>query len=145
MHFIANVFSCFLIGYFIYLHFKYHPLSWFPLQKRPVPIPLLLRWCSSTHPSTPASLLWHSPSLGHWDFTRPKASSLTDARQGHPLLHMRVEPWVPPRILFSSLFSSWELWGIWLVDIVFIPMGLQTLSAPLLESNIRAFLNLFLT
>ena len=27
-------------------------------------------------------------------------------------------------------FSSWELWGVWLVDIVVFPMILQTSSAP---------------
>jgi hypothetical protein len=27
-------------------------------------------------------------------------------------------------------FSPWALWGVWLVDIVVLPMGLQTPSAP---------------
>ena len=40
---------------------------------------------------------------------------------------MQLEAWV----LFSWWFSSWELWGVWLVDIVVFPMGLQTLSVPL--------------
>jgi hypothetical protein len=31
-----------LIGYFIYLHFKCYPLSWFPLCKSPTPFPLPL-------------------------------------------------------------------------------------------------------
>ena len=46
-----------------------------------------------------------------------------------PLLHMRLEPWVPPCVLFGWWFSPWELWGFWLVDIVVLPMGLQTPSA----------------
>ena len=32
----------FIIGYLIYLHFKYYPLSQFPLHKLPVPSPLPL-------------------------------------------------------------------------------------------------------
>jgi hypothetical protein len=43
---------------------------------------------------------------------------------------MQLEPWVPPCILFGWWFSPWELWGYWLVHIVFPPMGLQTPSAP---------------
>jgi hypothetical protein len=27
-------------------------------------------------------------------------------------------------------FSPWELWGVWMVDIVVLPIGLQTPSAP---------------
>jgi hypothetical protein len=37
----------FLIRYFLYLHFKCYPLSWFPLQKLPIPSPLP---CSPTLP-----------------------------------------------------------------------------------------------
>ena len=43
---------------------------------------------------------------------------------------MYLEPWVPPFVLFGWWFSSWELWVVWLVDIVVLPMGLQTSSAP---------------
>jgi hypothetical protein len=50
--------------------------------------------------------------------------------QGHPLLHMQLEPWVPPSVLFGWWFSPWELLGVWSVDIVVLPMGLQTPSAP---------------
>jgi hypothetical protein len=46
------------------------------------------------------------------------------------LLHMWLEPWVPPCVLFSCLLSPWELWEYWLVDIVVHPMMLQTPSAP---------------
>jgi hypothetical protein len=43
---------------------------------------------------------------------------------------MQLEPWVAPCVLFRWWFSLWELWGIWLVDIVVLAMGLQTHSAP---------------
>jgi hypothetical protein len=102
----------FFIGYFLYLHFKCYPLSNFS-QEIPIPSP---------HPPTPASMPLHSPTLG------PKASPLIDAQQGHPLAHMQLEPWVAPFVLFGWLCSPWELWGgeVWLVDIVDLPMRLQT-------------------
>ena len=38
---------------------------------------------------------------------------------------------ITPCVLFGWWFSSWELLaGIWLVDIVVLPMELQTPSAP---------------
>jgi hypothetical protein len=46
------------------------------------------------------------------------------------LLHIRLEPWFTPCVLFGWWFSPWELWGFWLVDIVVLPMELQTPSAP---------------
>jgi hypothetical protein len=47
---------------------------------------------------------------------------------------MQLEPWVPPCVLFGWWFSPWELLGVWLVDIVVLPMGLRTPSAPLVIS-----------
>jgi hypothetical protein len=34
--------------------------------------------------------------LRHLAFTGPKSSPPTDTRQGHPLLGMQLDPWVPP-------------------------------------------------
>ena len=82
---------------------------------------LLLGGCSPTNPPTPASLPLHSPALG------PRGFSSIDALQCLPLLHMQLEPWVPPCALLGWWFSSLELW---LVYIVILPMGLQTPSAP---------------
>jgi hypothetical protein len=98
--------------YFLYLHFKCYSLSRYP-PKSPIPslLPLLLRGCSPTYPPTPASPPWHSPILGHRAFTEPKALLPIDAWHSHPLLHMRLEPWVPPCILLGWWFSPWELWG----------------------------------
>jgi hypothetical protein len=53
-----------------------------------------------------------------------------DDRLGHPLLHMHLEPWVPPCFFFGWWFSPRKLWGYWLVHIITPPMGLQTPSAP---------------
>ena len=43
---------------------------------------------------------------------------------------MQLELWVSPCVFFGWWFSFWELWGVWLVDIIVLPMGLQTLSFP---------------
>jgi hypothetical protein len=42
---------------------------------------------------------------------------------------MHLESWIPPYILLGWWFSLWELWVVWLVDIVVLPMGLQFPSA----------------
>jgi hypothetical protein len=112
------LFFFFLIRYFLYLHFKYYPLSWFLLWKPPIPFP-----CLPTHPFlvlafpyTGASNLPSTKGLSsHWLLTR---------------LHMQLEPWVPPCVFFRWCFSPWELWGYSLVHIVVPPMALQTPSAP---------------
>ena len=100
--------SGFFIGYFIYLHFKCYPLSWFPLRKPPLPslLPLL------TNQPTPASLSWHFLTLGHPAFSGLGGSPLTGVQLDHPLLHIRLELWVPPCVLFG--------WSFYLLDILFI-------------------------
>jgi hypothetical protein len=88
-----------------------------------------------TNPPTPTSLSWHSPTLGHQVFSGLRASPPTDVQEGYPLLHMHLEPWVPPCALLDWLFSPWEIWGYyWLVYIVVPPMRLQAPSAPLVLS-----------
>jgi len=112
-----------LIGYFMYLHFKCYPLppSLIPLPPSPCfyeDAPILT--------STPS----HSPRLWKRAFKGPRASPFTDAGQCYTLLHMCLEPWVPSCVLIGWWFSPQELWGFWLVDIVFLVMGLQTPLAP---------------
>jgi hypothetical protein len=101
-----------------------------PLPKAlsfPPPPPIPPR--SPTHP-----LPLHGPGisllLGHRAFTGPWASPPIDDRVGHPMLHMQLEPWVPPCVAFGWWLSPWEHWGYWLVHIGVPPMGLQTPSAP---------------
>jgi hypothetical protein len=98
-------------------------LSWIsPLQPPyPLPLPLLS--------NLPTLSSWHSPTLGHRAFTGPKTSPLVDDLQGHSLIHMLLEPWVSPCVLFGWWFNSWELWEYWLIHIV-PPVRLQTPSAP---------------
>jgi hypothetical protein len=60
-----------------------------------------------------------------------RASPPIDDQQGHPLLHLWLEPWVTPCVLFGWWFSSFELGGGgWLVGIVVLLTELQTPSAP---------------
>jgi hypothetical protein len=92
------LFFSLLNGYFIYLYFKCYALSWFPLWK---PLPHPPSPCFSdgaphppTHPFTPAFLPWHSTTLGHQAFIGPRSFPPIDGWQGHPLLHMLLEPCV---------------------------------------------------
>jgi hypothetical protein len=80
-------FFCF-IRYFLYLHFKCYPLSWFPFKKTPIPSPS--PWL--TNPLTPASWPWNAPLLGHGTFTGQRAFPPIDNRSGDPLIHMQLQP-----------------------------------------------------
>jgi hypothetical protein len=54
--------------------------------------------------------------VGQQAFTGLRASPPIDTQQGHPPLHMQLEPWVAPCVLFGWWFSPWELLGgVWLV------------------------------
>jgi hypothetical protein len=63
------------------------------------------------HASTLISPPWNSPTLGHQAFTGPRASPPIDTRQSNHLLHMQLEPWVPPCTLYDWWFSACELLG----------------------------------
>jgi hypothetical protein len=80
---------------------------------------------TTSHLSVLALLYTGSSSLH-----RPRDSPLIYGRQGSLLLHKQLKPWVPPCVLFVWWFSPWDIWGFWLVDIVVLPMKLQTFSAP---------------
>jgi hypothetical protein len=83
--FLFFYFFCIFIWSFLYLHFKYYPLSWFPLWKPPIPSLLLLL----TSPPIDESL-----------------------RHPHIHLHMQLEPWVPPCVFIGWWFSPRESWYI---------------------------------
>jgi hypothetical protein len=74
-----------------------------PLKNLPSPPPLHLL----TNPPTPTSWLWHFPTLGQRAFTGPRVSPPTYYQQGHPLLYMQLEPWVPLCVFFGWWFSPW--------------------------------------
>jgi len=66
--------------------------------------------------------------------TGPRVSPPIDAWQGHPLLHMWLEPWISSCVLFGWWFSPWELWAVWLVDIV-LPTGFLSYLSPFSNSS----------
>jgi hypothetical protein len=101
-----------------------------PQKKNPLSPPTL----PVPQPTHSHSWSWHSPILGHRTFRGPRASPPIDNQTGHPLLHMQLEPQVPPCVFFDWWFSPKELWGYWLVHIDVPPMGLQTPSAPYILS-----------
>jgi hypothetical protein len=90
-------------------------------------------------PSPTHQLLTLHPQIPlHWGihqaFTGARTPPPIDAWQGYLLLHKHLEPWVIPCVLLGWWISPWELWGVWLEDIVVLPMGLQTLSTPSVHS-----------
>jgi hypothetical protein len=90
---------------------------------------LLLLWrCSPSHPSTPTSPPLHSLTLGNWAFTGPRASSPTDAPQGASKYADGAMG--PSMCTLWLVILSLGVQGGWSVDIVVLPMGLQTPSAP---------------
>jgi hypothetical protein len=67
-------------------------------------------------PTHSASLSWDSPTLGHQAFSGPRATPPTDVQKGHTLLHMQLEPCVPPWVLFGLVVGKFgdTGWYIWL-------------------------------
>jgi hypothetical protein len=80
-----------------------------------------------------------SPTLGHWAFTGPRASPSTDARWGHPLLHMQLEPWIPPCVHNGWWFSPWEVWSSGWLKLLFFLWVANTFNSfnPLSNSSIQ--------
>ena len=93
-----------------------HPLLPYIYEGAPSPIPILFPW--------------HSPTLGHWTPSGPRASPPTDVQQGHLLPHMWPMTWVTTCVYFGPQ----DLQVVWLVDTIVPSMGLQTLSAPSVPS-----------
>jgi hypothetical protein len=88
--------------------------------------PLLLRWgCSPTHPLTPASPSWHSPTLEHGAFTEPRASPLIP----HKAILCYICSWSHHVYSLVGGLIPGCSGKLWLVDISVLPIGLQTSSA----------------
>jgi hypothetical protein len=89
-------FKIFFNWVFSLFTFQMLPPSPVPVLENPYPILLSPCFYEGIPPPTHSHLpTLHSPAMGHLsDFLRPKISSPIDARQGHPLLHMQLEPCV---------------------------------------------------
>jgi hypothetical protein len=92
--------NSFLWDVFIVYISDFIPFPHISSQSPSIPYPFTL--LTNTHIRT--SLSWHSPTLGHRAFSRPRDSPLIDALQRHPLLHMRLETCVPLCVLFIWWF-----------------------------------------
>ena len=107
-----------------------------PFPSLPSKIPLSSPY-SPTHQPTHSHFLAlaFSPILSHRAFTGPRASPPSDDLKGYLLLHMQLDPWVPPCVPFGWWFSACELWKYSLDHIVVPSMGLHTSSAPWILSQ----------
>ena len=110
----------FKLDYFIYtlnvISFPGFP-SASPLSHPPSPC-----FYEGAHPPTQSCLpALAFPYIGHWAFPGTRASLPTNVRQSHPLLHIQLEPWDPPCVLFGWWFSSWSFGGSgWLIWLFFL-------------------------
>jgi hypothetical protein len=95
--------------FFYWLSYLFTFQMLFPTTSPLFPFPLLLWGCSPTHsfltalafPYTGAWSLYRTKGLSsHWCQTRPSS-----------LLHIQLESWVCPCVLFGWWFNPWELWG----------------------------------
>jgi hypothetical protein len=86
-------------------------------------------------PSTP----FPGPGIPLYWVTGPRASPPIDDQLGHPLLHMQLDPPVPPSVFFDWWFSPKELWGYWLVHIDVPSRGAQFLEAMKWHSTLWLF------
>jgi hypothetical protein len=82
-----------------------------PFLVSPPKIPYPLPTPPALQPTHSHSWPWHSPIRWHRTFTGPRASPPIDDQLGHPLLHIQLEPQVPPCVFFDWWFSPKELWG----------------------------------
>jgi hypothetical protein len=113
------------IGYFIYLHFKCYPISQLSLWKSPIYLPSPCFYESApspTHSCFPALLFSYT---GASNLHRSKCFSYHWCPKGLPLLHMQLEPGIPPCVLFGWWFSPRELTGVgwgsgWLIMLFFL-------------------------
>jgi hypothetical protein len=126
------MFSFLLVILFIYTSNVVLP-SWLPLCTPPIPspLPLPLWGCSPTPPAHSYLTTLAFPFAGASSLHRTKGLHSYWCQIKQSLLHMQMEPC----ILFGWWFSPGELWVVWLIDIVVLPMGLQTPSAPSVRSS----------
>jgi len=115
----------FMVFYWIFYVFIFHVIlsPGSPLSHPPSPC-----FSEDAHPPTHSFPPQHPNILLHWG-NEPSQD------QGLLLLLMPDNAilcyrWVEAMGTLCCWFSPWELWGIWLIDIVVLPMGLQIPSAP---------------
>jgi hypothetical protein len=119
--------------YWIFYVFTFQILSPFlaSLPEPPSPIPSALN-SLTVLPLQPTHS--HLTSLA-FPYNRKSSLHRTKGFSSYSYQTMRSSATYAPGAMGPSMcalwwFSPWELWGVWLVDIVFLPMGLWTPSSP---------------
>jgi hypothetical protein len=106
---VTTIFFFFLLFFYFFLDRFFIYISnviTFPSFPSGIPLsPLLFPPPSPTYPLLLPGP-WHSPILGHRTFTGPRASPSIDERGGYPLLHLQLDPWVPPHFFFFGWWFS---------------------------------------
>ena len=124
---ITKIILFLFIRYFLYYISNVMPFPSFP-SGYPLFFPSYPYF--STHPLPISSPGIHYTGAQNLHRTKGLSSHWLD----YPLLHIQLEPWIPPCVFFGWGFSPRNFWGYWLVHIVVRPMGLQTPSAPCILS-----------
>ena len=123
-------FNFVLVILFIYISSVIPPFQ-FPLHKPPSPPPSPASMRVLPHPPTHfclSSLAFPYAGVSKLHRTKGLPSQWCQIRYSsvtYPAGAMGT-----PCVLFGWWFSPWELWGVWLVGIVVLPMGMQSPSAP---------------
>jgi hypothetical protein len=104
----------FLFFYWILSLFTFQMCS--PFQVSPLETPYSIvpppaSMSVTPHPITPVFPPWHFSALRHGTLLGARTAPPTDVQQGHPLLHMQPEPWVPPYVLFGWWSSPRQALG----------------------------------
>lgn len=108
----------YFIGYVMYLHIKYYPISLLCHALFPPP-QIQWRWSSSHLPNPPQ----HPGIPLHWG---NEPSECQTMQFSATYVTGAICPFTC--IFFVWWFSLWELWGVWFVDAV-LTMGLHTPSS----------------
>ena len=96
------------------------PETPYPQHPRPASMRVL------PYPPIPIVPPWHSLTLRHQTPSGPRAT--TDVQQGHSLLHMWTEPWVPPCVLFGWWNRQQELQGSGWLTLLLLLGGFKTIQ-----------------
>jgi len=89
-------------------------LSPFPVSPSgflPPPVSMRMLPLSANHTLSPHNLAFPYTGAESLHRINRRASPPIDARQGHPLLHLQLESWFPPCVLYGWWFSPWDYYS----------------------------------
>ena len=135
---ISATHSCIFIDYFNYLHLKCYPPSWSFLHNSPTSSLSTCYYVGAPPPTY--LLLTYCPCISlYWGIKPPQdqASSFPLIPDKAVLCYICSWSCGSLCVLFGGWFSPWELWEVWLVDTIALPMGCETPSHSQSFSTIR--------